>query len=160
MKGYVQILRNISEETENMTPTQMAAQYFEKGYTPEQVQDVMRNKKILYPTISEVLNEFMGRENISVEKLSILSDVKVSTIYRIMNRQRNPNRNTILRLALALALSFEETQVLLKSGNCSLLSAARERDLVIMSGIANELDYESVNKELTEKGMPDLNVRF
>ena len=60
----------------------------------------------------------------------------------------------------ALALSFEETQVLLKSGNCSLLSAARERDLVIMSGIANELDYETVNKELTEKGMPDLNVRF
>ena len=153
-------MQNISGETENMTPTQMAAHYFEKGYTPEQVQEVMKNKKILYPTISEVLNEFMGRENISVEKLSMLSDVKVSTIYRIMNKQRNPSRNTILRLALALALNFEETQVLLKSGNCSLLSASRERDLVIMSSIAKELDYETVNNELSEKGMPDLNVRF
>ena len=153
-------MQNIGEKTEDMTPTQMAAYYFEKGYTPEQVQDVIKNKKILYPTISEVLNEFMGRENITVEKLSMLSDVKVSTIYRIMNKQRNPNRNTILRLALALALSFEETQVLLKSSNCSLLSAARERDLIIMSGITKELDYESVNKELAEKNMPELNVRF
>ena len=77
-----------------------------------------------------------------------------------MNKQRNPGRNVILRIAVALALSFEETQVLLKSGNCSLLSASRDRDLVIMEGIAQEKDYESINEELIARNMIDLNVRF
>ena len=151
---------DIMDETKDMTPTQMAAYYFEKGYSPEEVKAVMQNRKILFPTISEVLNEFMGRENMSVETLADLSDLKRATIYRIMNRQRNPTRNTILRIAIALALSFEETQVLLKSGNCSQLSAMRDRDLIIMNGIARGIDYEAINEELAAKDMPDLNVKF
>ena len=148
------------DERENMTPTMLAAYCFKKGYTPEEVKEIMQRRRILFPTISNVLNEFLERENMSVETLSDLSDIKKSTIYRIMNKQRNPGRNVILRIAVALALSFEETQVLLKSGNCSLLSASRDRDLVIMEGIAQEKDYESINEELIARNMIDLNVRF
>ena len=151
---------DILDETKDMTPTRMAAYYFEKGYTPEQVKEVMQKRKILFPTISDVLNEFMGRENMSVERLSDLSDVTSAMIYRILKRERNPGRNIILRMAMALALSFDETQVLLKSGNCAPLSASRDRDLIIMNGITNGLDYEAVNKKLTENNMPDLNVKF
>ena len=147
-------------DIQDMTPTEFAAYYFEKGYTPEQVRELMSKKKLLFPTISEVLNEFMGREDVSVDKLSILSDIKKSTIYRIMRRERNPTRNTILRMAIALALNFEETQVLLKSGNCSLLSASRDRDLVIMNGISQSMDCEAINNELAARDMPDLNIKF
>ena len=151
---------DIDDCQKNITPTEMAAQYFKKGYTPEEVMRLMQSRKIFFPTISEVLNEFMGREKMSVERLSDLSDVKPATIYRIMKKERNPTRNTILRMALSLALNFGETQALLKSGNCALLSASRERDLVIMNGIENSMDYESVNEELVSRNMPDLNVRF
>ena len=147
-------------DIQDMTPTEFAAYYFEKGYTPEQVRELMSKKKLLFPTISEVLNEFMGREDVSVDKLSILSDIKKSTIYRIMRRERNPTRNTILRMAIALALNFEETQVLLKSSNCSLLSASRDRDLVIMNGISQSMDCEAINNELAARDMPDLNIKF
>ena len=147
-------------DIQDMTPTEFAAYYFEKGYTPEQVRELMSKKKLLFPTISEVLNEFMGREDVSVDKLSILSDIKKSTIYRIMRRERNPTRNTILRMAIALALNFEETQVLLKSGNCSLLSASRDGDLVIMNGISQSMDCEAINNELAARDMPDLNIKF
>lgn len=151
---------DISDETKDMTPTGMAAYYFEKGYTPEQVKEVMQKRKILFPTISDVLNEFMGRENMSVERLSDLSDIKPATIYRILKKERNPGRNVILRMAIAMALSFDETQLLLKSGNCALLSASRDRDLIIMHGIKHGLDYEAINEELTANNMPDLNVKF
>lgn len=144
----------------NMTPTDIAAYYFSKGYTPEEVNRLMESRKILFPTISDVLNKFMGRENMSVGTLAALCDINPATIYKIMGKQRNPTRNTILRMAMSLSLSFEETQVLLKSGNCSLLSASRKRDLVIMSCITQGMDYETVNSELVSRGMQDLNVRF
>ena len=50
--------------------------------------------------------------------------------------------------------------MLLKSGNCSLLSASRDRDLVIMKGISQTMDCEALNNELAAQNMPDLNIRF
>ena len=151
---------DIQDETKDMTPTVLSAYYFAKGYTIEQVQGVIRSRRAAYPTISEVLNEFMGRQDMSVETLAILSDVKPSTIYRIMNRERNPVRNTILRMAIALNLDFGETQTLLKSGNCALLSASRARDLVIMKGINDSITYEAINEELEARDMPNLNAKI
>ena len=151
---------DIQDETKDMTPTMMAAYYFEKGYSVEKLKEVMQSKRVLFPTISEVLNEFMGRENMSTETLAILADVKPSTIYRIMKKERNPLRNTILRMAIALSLSFDETQVLLKSGNCAMLSASRERDLVIMKGITDGITYEALNDELDANNMPNLNAKI
>ena len=75
---------------------------------------------------------------------------------------------------MAMALNIQETQVLLKSANCALMTAARERDLIIMEGIAQEKDYETINdtirarreyyesvndKEKARK-MSDLNLRI
>lgn len=144
---------------EGKTPTEMAAYYFEKGYSPEEVKEIMQKRKIIFPTIADVMNEFMGKKGMSVETISDMSDINPSTIYRIMSKSRNPSRNAVIRIASALALNIQETQVLLKSGNCSLLSASRDRDLIIMEGIAQERDYESINEALKEKSMPDLNIR-
>ena len=119
----------------------------------------MKEEKFFFPTISDVLNELLGEKNLSVETVAALSDVNPVTIYRIMNKQRNPSRNVILRIAMAMELSIEETQVLLKSGNCSLLSASRERDLIIMEGIINGKYYDVVNDTLTSKNMLNLDGR-
>ena len=146
-------------DIEGKTPTEMAAYCFEKEYSIDEVKEVMQRRKIIFPTISEVMNEFMGKKNMSVEDIADLSDINPSTIYRIMNKSRNATRNMIFRIATSLVLNIQETQVLLKSGNCSLLSASRDRDLIIMEGISQERDYESINETLKEKSMPDLNVR-
>ena len=144
----------------SMSPTEIAAYYFSRGYSPEEVEQLIESRRIIFPTISDVLNRFMGRENMPVGTLADLCDINPATVYKIMGKQRNPTRNTILRMALSLSLTFAETQTLLKSGNCSLLSASRERDRVIMSCIAKGMDYEAANEELISRGMTDLNVRF
>ena len=151
---------DIQDETKDMTPTMMAAYYFEKGYSVEKLNEVLRSRKVIFPTISDVLNEFMGRQDMSVSTLAILSDMNQATIHRIMKKERNPGRNAVLRMAIALNLSFDETQVLLKSGNCALLSATRERDLVIMKGITDGVTYEALNDELEARNMPNLNAKI
>ena len=76
-----------------------------------------------------------------------------------MSKKRNPSRNALLRIAMGMELSLEETQVLLKSGNCAALSASRERDLEIMNGIINKKYYDEVNAALIKKNLPDLDGR-
>ena len=143
----------------NETPTEIAAKYFEQGYTPEQVAEMMKSEKIYFPTIAGVLNELLGKRNKTVDALAELSGMNPATIYRFMNNERNPSRNALLRIAITLELSISETQVLLKSGNCASLSASRERDLIIMDGIVNKKYFDDINQALIDKNLTDLNSR-
>lgn len=131
----------------------------------QKVMEMMRNNGLQFPTISVVLNDLMEERKKSVEVVAGFAGIEPSTLYRIKNRQRNATRNNILRIAMALELSFEETQILLKSGNCAQLSASRKRDLFIMQAIVNKnYDITALNKTLDSqksdgKKMPNLNGR-
>ncbi len=153
MQGAVSVSRD------GKSQTQIAAEYLEKGFTPEEVVEIMKREKIFFPSIASVLNEFLGKKNKSVEALAELSGMNPATIYRFMNNERNPSRNALLRMAVTLELSLDETQVLLKSGNCAALSASRPRDLIIMDGIINKKYFDDINNVLIEKGLTDLNSR-
>lgn len=142
---------DIKTELADKTPTEIAAYYFEKGHSIEELNELLKQRKVAYPTISQVMNEFMGKKNLSVKTIADMADVNPASIHRIMNGDRNPKRNLILRISMAMALTIQEAQVLLKSANCALLSAARERDLIIMEGLAQEKDYETVNETIRAK---------
>lgn len=143
----------------NTSPTTYAAGLISKGYTPDEVREIMKREKIVFPTISGVLNEMMGSRDMTVEFVSGSADIDPATIYRFMSGKRNPSRNALLRIAMGMKLSLEETQVLLKSGNCAVLSASRERDLEIMDGIIKKRDYDEVNTALSKKNLPVLDGR-
>lgn len=141
------------------SPTVYAAKLIAKGYIPDEVTEIMKREKIVFPTISGVLNEMLGTKNLSVEVVAGRADIDPATIYRFMSKKRNPSRNALLRIAMGMELSLEETQVLLKSGNCAALSASRERDLEIMNGIIKKKYYDEVNAALIKKNLPDLDGR-
>lgn len=136
----------------NMTPTEYATHLISKGYTMEEVVQIMRKDGFLFPNVSAVLNEMLGKKEMSVEVLAGLAGMNPTTVYRILNRKRNPSRNGLIRLAMAMGLSLNETQILIKSGNCAPLSGTKIRDLIIMDGIMNHKDYDTVNESLREKG--------
>lgn len=145
--------------TSSGSPTAYAAGLIAKGYTPDEVKEIMKREKIVFPTISGVLNEMMGARGLTVEVIAGRADIDPATIYRFMSKKRNPSRNALLRIAMGMKLSLEETQVLLKSGNCAVLSASRERDLEIMDGIIKKKDYDEVNAALVKKNLLDLDGR-
>ncbi len=151
----------MSNNTKNLSnsPTVYATRLIAKGYTTDEVMKIMKREKINFPTISGVLNEMIGAKNLTVEIVAGRADIDPTTIYRFMNKKRNPSRNALLRIAMGMELSLEETQVLLKSGNCAALSGSRERDIEIMNGIINKKDYDEVNAALLRKKLPDLNGR-
>lgn len=139
------------------TLTVYAARLLAEGLSPDQVMKKMEQEGLNFPQVSTVLLEMLGKYDASVEYLADLTDSDPATLYRILNKQRNPGRNLLLRIALALGLSLDDTQILLKSANRATLSPVRERDIFIMDSIIKGDYYEELNETLTKNGMADLN---
>ena len=134
------------------TKTEMIVKMLhEKKYT---LDELAKSAKL--PSLSSCLNEMMGRRNKSVEVTAGLADINKATLHKIMARKMNPSRNMLIRLAMALEMTFDETQVLLKSGNCAALSGSRERDIYLIDGIENKKYFDEINAALQEHGLPDL----
>ena len=108
-------------------------------------------------SLSGYLNHLMGRQEITGDALAELSAMNPSSLYRILNGStKAPRRNLLLRLAMTLQLSFQETQTLLKLGCRAGLSSSRGRDIIISDGIIFHKSIDEVNTRLLEYHLPDL----
>lgn len=134
------------------TPTEMLVESIKKKprFSPqyEKVEEL--------PALSICLNSHIFKKNISIEALAELSGSNRATLYKILKNEMKPSRNNILRLALALELSFSETQYLLKCGNLSALSASRNRDVIIIDGIVHKTSIDEINEVLLKNNLMDI----
>lgn len=131
--------------------TEMVVKLIHEGCSIEEL-----GKKVKLPPLSHCLNEMMNRKNVSVEITAELAGLNKTSLYRIMKKEMNPSRNILIRLALVLDMSFDETQVLLKSGNCAALSGNRKRDLYLIAGIEKHSSIDEISELLRKQGFPDL----
>ena len=133
------------------TNTMIVVEMIGRGYSIDEL-----SKQAKLPSLSSFLNEMMGRKHYSVEVTAGFAGLNPATIHKIMTQKITPSRNALLRLALALELSFDETQTLLKSGSCAALSGSRHRDLYIIKGLEEHMSFVEVNELLTDNGFADL----
>ncbi len=148
--------------------THFASRLLSEGFPLDEVLSLM--DKIGFLSFSDVITEYLGTKKISVTSLMATLGMSNATYYKYTNKDnkkhRNPSRNVILRMALALHLSLDETQILLKSANRAALTGTNARDIIIMNAVIktnkaenddDEIDYfDIVNDELTAKNFPDL----
>lgn len=100
-------------------------------------------------SLAGYLNHLMGRRNISTDVFAGLADLNRASLYKILNGStKNPFRNVLLRLSLAMQLSFQDTQMLLKLGGCATLSGDRKRDILISDGIIHKRPIDEINVRL------------
>ena len=130
--------------------TQLCVEALKKGGSLSDI------PKEYIPSLTEVLNANLGKTNRTIKAIAELAGINNASIHKMLNNELHPTRNTLLRLALVMNLSFEDTQVLLKAGNRSLLSGSRERDRIIMRGIVQNRALGSVCDELACCGFSDL----
>lgn len=106
--------------------------------------------------LQAIVNNALGKKNMSVSMAAELSGINRASLYKILDGQVQPQRNTLLRLALTLELDFSETQQLLKAGNASLLSVERLRDQIIMVGLVNQDPIDEISRTLEKHGFINL----
>ncbi len=108
-------------------------------------------------TLQGYLNHLMGKREISTDALAGLAVLNRASLYKILNGvTRHPQRNVLIRLALALQLSFDETQELLNRGGQAPLSGNRARDIILSHGIIKQRSIDEVNAHLQSHHFLDL----
>ena len=88
---------------------------------------------------SEYLAQLLAKNNLTKQAVIDAAGLDRSTGYMVFAGQRNPKRNTLLRIALAMRLSLEETQRLLKIAQRGELYPKNRRDAAMIYCIHHRL---------------------
>ena len=114
-------------------------------------------RKMTELTLQSYLNKLMGKRRISTDALAELAGLNRASLYKILNGStKHPQRNVVLRLALVLRLSFEETQELLSRSRNATLTGSSARDIILSHGIIQQRSIDEVNRRLAAHDFPDL----
>ena len=108
------------------------------------------------PDIGSVLNTYMGKRDISTAALFERAGLNRTYGFRVMNGQRIPSRDVLLRLAFVLQLDIEQTQYLLKCAEEAPLSGRRQRDIVLLKLLHEKVDLMDAEDLLVELDLEPL----
>lgn len=87
----------------------------------------------------DYLAQLLEEHHLTKQQVIEQADLERSSGYQIFNGQRNPKRNALLRLALTMGLSINETQHLLKIAQRGELYLKNRRDAAIIYCIHHKL---------------------
>jgi transcriptional regulator with XRE-family HTH domain len=98
------------------------------------------------------LYELMMKEGYTIPQLIEKASIAKSLAYQIFNGQRLPNRNLLIRIAIALKLSLEDTQRLLIISKKGELYPRVQRDAAIIFCIQHGYSLIDTNELLENLG--------
>ena len=86
----------------------------------------------------------------SITKAALARQAGISEVYlhQVFSGRRMPSRDRLLCICIALELSLEETQDLLKRASYAQLYPRIQRDAIISYGILHHMDLEEINQTL------------
>lgn len=128
---------NINKDTTKNTKTMELLNILNNVDSLEKLEEYLDNTLKTVPELT-VANYFQCIcEDRKIKKSSLIQDANLSKsyFYQILNGEKNPSRDTIIKLSLALKLNLDETNTVLKIGKSSALYAKNQRDSIIIFAI-------------------------
>ena len=117
----------------------------------EEIEIFLEDNKEIFQNFSlaEYLNSLLAEKNLSkkeVAKKSLLNEIYAYHIFA--GRKKNPARQKILSLALAMELTPKETQKLLYCAGLEKLYVKNSWDSIILFALENKFSVERTNNLL------------
>lgn len=100
------------------------------------------------PSFGEYLSDLIADRNIDASRLGVISLVSRSFTYQILSGVRIPSREIVLRVAVAVGLTVDETQRLLKLADRGVLYPKVERDAALIYCLTNGYDLYQTDELL------------
>ena len=101
---------------------------------------------------SDLLLQLLERKGLSRSQVAKRSGLNEIYAYQVLAGKRIPSRDKLLCLGIAMKLTVDELQGLLKSCGYAALYPRRKRDAVILFVLKSHGDVISVNEELFAQG--------
>lgn len=119
------------------------------------IQSFVESYKDSFDTLSttDLLEQLLQQHNLTKQYVIRKANIERKFGYQIFNGIRNPRRNTLLRIALTMKLTLEETQYLLCISQRGELTIKRRRDAIFIFCLLNKVgleDTEIILDELSE----------
>ena len=108
------------------------------------------------PSFAERLVGYMAERNMNAAQLSEAALLSRSFTYQLCSGERRPGRDIVLRLALVLELTVEQTQAFLRTAQWGALYPRVARDAVIIYAIQNRLGIQATDERLLSMGLTGL----
>ena len=117
----------------------------------EEIENFLEDNKEIFQkfSLAEYLENLLAEKNLSkkeVAKKSLLNEIYVYHIFA--GRKKNPSRQKILSLALAMKLTPKETQKLLYCAGLEKLYVKNSWDSIILFALENKFSIERTNNLL------------
>ncbi len=103
-------------------------------------------------SLSEYLRQLLEEKGLEQAQVARMADISPTYGYMIFEGQRNPNRNKVLQICLAMALTYTETNRALEAAGASLLYSKNRRDAIIIFCIDRGCSLQKTNEELYRFG--------
>lgn len=107
-------------------------------------------------SLPDYLRKTIKDKNLSTSEVIKRSRIERTYCYQILNGRKRPGRDKLVALALAMNLSFEETQQLLSVANLGILYARSKRDSILIYAINNKMSVLDTNFLLTQYSETEL----
>ena len=108
------------------------------------------------PSLAGTLRELLSRRGLSPADWIRMANISRSYAYQVLRGERRPGRDILLRTALSLSLSLEETQRLLALGSCGALYPRLRRDAAVIYALSHDLSPEETEELLASLPEPGL----
>lgn len=108
------------------------------------------------PAFSQVLRKLLDQAGLSASEWMAAANLSKSYGYQILRGERTPGRDVLLRTALVLRLSLQETQRLLTVGGCGALYPRVRRDAAVVFALNQQmtlLETEELLASLPERSL-------
>lgn len=102
--------------------------------------------------IVEYLRELLEERDITVSTLTARLPYDRSYMYQFFNGRRKPTRTLLLRIAILLSLSVDETQRLLCVGRKAILYPRVRADAAVIYALEHGLSPDETDELLTQIG--------
>ena len=112
-----------------------------------------RNQAEFILPLNEYLEKLLAEKNLSKQEVIIRSGLNREYAYHIFaGIKKNPSRQKLLALAIALELNLDEVQYLLRYARQGVLYPRNQWDAVIISAIEQKLSVMQTNELLHQLG--------
>ena len=106
--------------------------------------------------LSQLLDGFIKKYNLKKSQIIRAAEMSEVYAYQIFSGLRVPERKKLLCIAIAMELSLDEVQTLLKSAGYSMLYVKLPFDSIVLYGVCKKLSVVEINEILYEYGMETL----
>lgn len=103
-------------------------------------------------TLAEYLQCMLEGKHLKRSRVVRMADLNETFGYQIFTGQRNPSRDKVLQIALAMALTLRETNRALAAAGVNPLDPKCRRDAIIIFCVDHGCSLQKVNEELYRLG--------